>query len=301
MSPDSLFEVHEYPDDELQAQYDELVGLDKIKEHLDREASLMLSPDSASEWSQKQYHKDIPLLKVLSRRPPLFLFAGDVGTGKTALAESFPDKIARAFGLTIYLYKLSLNVRGAGAVGQMTSLLGEAFKIVREEAEKRQDGKSAVILLIDEADALAQSRETDQMHHEDRAGVNALIRGIDSITKSLTPVLVIMSTNRPASIDPAIRRRSASSFDFTRPNTEDMVKLLTAYLNGTDVSTEQISELATLCVPYSGLGYGYTYSDITQKILPAVLLRAMPDAKVTFDNIKAIIEATPPTAPFNEL
>ena len=36
----------------------------------------------------------------------------------------------------------------------------------------------AAILLIDEADALAQSPAQSQMHHEDRAGVNALVRKI---------------------------------------------------------------------------------------------------------------------------
>ena len=38
-----------------------------------------------------------------------------------------------------------------------------------------RSGRGAVILLVDEADALAQSREAAQMHHEDRAGVNAFL------------------------------------------------------------------------------------------------------------------------------
>jgi hypothetical protein len=63
----------------------------------------------------------------------------------------------------------------------MTQLISAAFDCTIEEATKLKGSggrsRGAVILLIDEADALAQSREFAQMHHEDRAGVNAFIRG----------------------------------------------------------------------------------------------------------------------------
>ena len=56
--------------------------------------------------------------------------------------------------------------------------------------------------MIDEADALAQSRELGQMHHEDRAGVNALIRGLDQLAADRGRVLVVMCTNRIESLGP---------------------------------------------------------------------------------------------------
>ena len=97
-------------------------------------------------------------------------------------------------------YSLSLSARGQGSVGEMTMLLSDAFQLVAEAAKggRGKDGKlrHGTILLIDEADALAQSRELAQMHHEDRAGVNALIRGIDGLRRNGLPVLTIMCTNR---------------------------------------------------------------------------------------------------------
>ena len=63
----------------------------------------------------------------------------------------------------------------------------------------------AIVVIIDEADAIAQSREFGQMHHEDRAGVNALIRGIDTVATERRPVLVLLCTNRLSALDPAIR------------------------------------------------------------------------------------------------
>ena len=120
--------------------------------------------------------------------------------------------------IPVTLYALSLNVRGTGAVGEMSSLLSAAFTKIGAEAKKgvRQEkgSLSAVILLIDEADALAQSREFSQMHHEDRAGVNALIRGVDTLTVGKLPAIVVMCTNRVDSIDPAVKRRASVVFDF---------------------------------------------------------------------------------------
>ena len=68
----------------------------------------------------------------------------------------------------------------------MTNLLSKAFAEVKHVARRAHAGRrhnAGIVLLIDEADALAQSRELAQMHHEDRAGVNALIRGIDDLQK----------------------------------------------------------------------------------------------------------------------
>ena len=71
--------------------------------------------------------------------------------------------------------------------------------------------------MIDEGDALAESRATEQMHHEDRAGVNVLIRGIDRLARERLPGLVVLCTNRVDSLDPAVMRRAAVHHQFQRP------------------------------------------------------------------------------------
>lgn len=112
------------------------------------------------------------------------------------MTETFGDAIAREAHIGVTLYALSLNARGTGAVGEMTSLLSAAFAEVKQAA-KRGAGRgskhnSGIVLLVDEADALAQSRELGQMHHEDRAGVNALIRGVDDLATGNLPAIVVM-------------------------------------------------------------------------------------------------------------
>ena len=297
-------EVKEFPDPSAARRFASLVGLDEMKELLLKEARLLLDPESLTAWSKQFHHKKTKIVGLFEDRPPLFIFAGDVGTGKTALAETFGDAVARDAKSGVTLYALSLNARGTGAVGEITNLLSMAFTEVKQAArrgagrsEKRTSG---IILLIDEADALAQSRELAQMHHEDRAGVNAMIRGIDDLATGNLPAIIVMCTNRLGALDPAIRRRAAATFIFERPNEEQRRALLEPILEELGFTAHQIQSLVTGTGPSHGRKYGYTYSDLTQRLLPGLLLAAYPSGPATFDLAKAVLEKHPPTAPFQE-
>jgi SpoVK/Ycf46/Vps4 family AAA+-type ATPase len=294
-------EVNEFPDPDAKRRFAALVGLDEVKDRLLKEARLLLAPDALAAWSLKHHGAKIPLIDTFRDRAPLFLFAGDVGTGKTALAKTFGDAVARTADLTVTLYSLSLTARGTGAVGEMTSLLSSAFDEVRQAARKavsKGRASSAVILLIDEADALAQSRELAQMHHEDRAGVNALIRGVDDLAGNRFPAVVVMCTNRLEAIDPALRRRAAATFEFGRPTEEQRALVLTPLVDA-GFSNQQVLALAKATGPTKGQNYGHTYSDLTQRFLPALVLDAFPDRPITFERAKEILDRTSPTPPFN--
>jgi AAA+ superfamily predicted ATPase len=301
-TPGIFAEVKEFPDPDASRRFASLVGLDDMKERLLKEALILLDPTALENWSKKYHRTRLPLIELFQNRPPLFLFAGDVGTGKTALAESFGDAVARSMGIAVNLYSLSLNARGTGAVGEMTSLLAAAFDEVRQAARsaRSRTGRpgSAVILLVDEADALAQSRELAQMHHEDRAGVNALIRGVDDLAEGRLPTLVVMCTNRLEAIDPAIRRRAAMTFEFHRPTDVQRVALLQSALRDVGFSEPELQALAKVTGPSGKRSYGYTYSDLTQRLLPALVLQAFPEQPITFQIACALAERMPPTPPF---
>jgi len=295
-------EVREFPDPSAARRFAALVGLDAMKARLLKEARLLFDPESLTAWSTKHHRQKIRLIEFFRDRPPLFIFAGDVGTGKTALAETFGDAVAREASINVTLYALSLNARGTGAVGEMTNLLSKAFGEVKQAA-KRVSGRggkhgAGIVLLIDEADALAQSRELAQMHHEDRAGVNALIRGVDDLATGNIPAIVVMCTNRLEALDPAIRRRAAVTFTFTRPDEEQRHAFLKPVLEELGFSSQQIHSLVTATGATHGRKYGYTYSDLAQRLLPGLLLAAYPSKPITFDLAKGVVEHHPPTPPF---
>lgn len=299
---DLFEEVVEFPDPASARRFASLVGLDDMKERLLKEARLLFEPDSLVAWSNKHHRQKIRLIELFRDRAPLFIFAGDVGTGKTVLAATFGDAIAREVGVRVTLYALSLNARGTGAVGEMTNLLSEAFDEVKQAAKKGagRGGKpaSGIVLLIDEADALAQSRELAQMHHEDRAGVNALIRGVDDLATRNLPVIVVMCTNRLDALDPAIRRRAAVTFTLSRPDEQQREAFLKPILEELGFSSHQIHSLVIATGATHGRKYGCTYSDLAQRLLPGLLLAAYPSKPITFELAEEVIEHHPPTPPF---
>jgi SpoVK/Ycf46/Vps4 family AAA+-type ATPase len=304
MSLELFEDIVEFPDKAAKLRYEQLVGLDATKEHLIKESRLLFNPHLISEWSMKHYGKEISLLSHFRKRPPLFIFSGDVGTGKTSLAESFGSEVARQEKMEITLYRLSLKSRGSGTVGEMTKLISSAFNTILSEGKKvMQNGKkanNALILLIDEADALAQSRELAQMHHEDRAGVNALIRGIDTISTEHLPILVVMCTNRLSAIDPAVKRRASMIFDFVRPNEEQRHHILQQTFGDTGISGSDLENLVNATGPDGSRSYGYTYSDLMQRLLPSVLISFFPDRAIDFNEVIRIAKETNPTPPFKQ-
>ena len=294
-------EVLDLPDPNANRRYEQLLGLDEIKAQIHKQARILLKPSLLDKWAQFHHGGSIQLSGVVRDRPPLFIFGGDVGTGKTSLAETFGDHLARSERLSVRLMRLSLNTRGSGTVGEMTTLITSAFAAVEEEAPPTSNGDAGhgVILLIDEADALGQSRETSQMHHEDRAGVNALIRGIDTISTQRRPVITVLCTNRLRALDPAIRRRAFGEFTFNRPNAALRASLLAQIFHGVGLSHEQLADLAER-TGENGRGYGFTYSDLTTRLASTVLLDAFDHRPITFTGVVAALDRVVPTPPFQD-
>jgi AAA+ superfamily predicted ATPase len=201
-------------------------------------------------------------------------------------------------GKMVLLARMSMKSRGNGVVGEMSKLISSAFQ---EASELANSHNSPVILLLDEADSLAQSREESQMHHEDRAGVNALIQGIDHIRYSSVPVLVVFCTNRLGSIDPAIRRRAALIHTFSRPNFKQRLDVLRNYYSDVQLNESELITLANMTGDNEVRSYGFSYSDLITRVIPHSVLSAYPNKGLSFDIIREAITVNEPTPPFNEL
>jgi AAA+ superfamily predicted ATPase len=299
-----LFEpIIHCPDVDLQERFNSLVGIDEQKERLRRILSLLVNPEGLSTWIKKYHPEANGLLKTVLRRPPLIILSGDVGSGKTELAQTIGDHVARKEKIEIQVFPLSLSTRGEGRVGEMTKLLSSAFDNVISAGKslKSQQGKArgGIILLIDEADALAQSREAAQMHHEDRAGVNAFIRGIDQISNANIPVAVIMCTNRPNALDPAVKRRAADILKFSRPTDDQRREILSKILSPLAFLEPELIKLVEATGPNNGR-IGFTFSDITQRLIPAIVLDAYPDSPILSQRALELVISITPTPQFTE-
>lgn len=289
-----------FPDPDARRRYFELVGIDDIKSDLLLGMRVALNPKPLNDWA-KQHEGHDAFVALLLDRPQLFVLGGDVGTGKTELAETIGDELARRENGSVTLFSISLAARGSGLVGEMTQRIVAAFDYVRSWGSKRRapEGKSSSgILFIDEADAIAQSRADLQMHHEDRAGVNALIRSIDDLRRAGVPVATIIATNRLDALDPAVRRRAARVFEFSRPNPEQRRQVFAKVLPGS--APDEIARLVDATGATNGRPYGYTYSDIVQRLIPSAVLRSYSaGAPVTPQAVMEEVSRVQPTPPFS--
>ena len=298
----TLFERRvSYPHPDARDRLSRLVGLDDQISRLTKVLALLVHPSGLKRWGARHHPGASRLLDSVLSRPPLVILGGDVGSGKTELAETIADAVARQEGIEIELLPLSLSARGQGRIGEITQLISAAFDFAVKEAssiEKNSAGsEGAVILLVDEADALAQSRETAEMQHEEISGVNAFIRGIDRLANRRVPAAVIMCTNRYDSLDPAITRRAAEILTFGRPDEEQRRLLLGPQLGELGFDSAAIEAIVAATGPRDG-GAGFTFSDIAQRLIPSIVLDAYPDRAIAPTRALMIAEEMKPTAPF---
>jgi len=255
-----------HPDAAAAKAYDGLIGIDAQKAALADHLLSVLDPDRVARWEKKHHRRGLPLARRLEGRPPLAILAGEVGCGKTALATSVATTIARLLDGRIVTLETPSDIRGGGLVGELSARVTAAFDEARRVVGEHGRG----ILVIDEGDDLGASRAQMQAHHEDRAGLNVLIKQIDGLARDRIRLAVILVTNRLAALDPALVRR-AHVLRFGRPDAEARRALFEKLLEDHDCKPSQIDEL----VRASERRPPFTYSDLVHRGLQQALLSAM--------------------------
>uniref|UniRef100_F6VLN4 Transitional endoplasmic reticulum ATPase n=1 Tax=Ciona intestinalis TaxID=7719 RepID=F6VLN4_CIOIN len=187
------------------------------------------------------------LFKAIGIKPPRgILLYGPPGTGKTLIARAVANETGAFFFL----------INGPEI---MSKLAGESESNLRrafEEAEKN----APAIIFIDELDAIAPKR--DKTHGEvERRIVSQLLTLMDGL-KQRAHVVVMAATNRPNSIDAALRRfgRFDREVDIGIPDATGRLEILRIHTKnmklGADVDLEQVAaeshghvgaDLAALC------------------------------------------------------
>lgn len=270
---DVLSPVFSFPDDDADARLAQLVGLNSHIDSLCRDLRLIFDPGLVEAWSEKHYGMVLPAVRLVQDAVPLIVFEGDVGTGKTALADTVGQRVAVEGGYGVHLVKMSTQVRGTGYVGQMGTLLADSFKHVASIWDKRGE---PVIFVIDEADSLLTTRASQQQHHEDKSGVNTILQHLDDLRRNQKQIAVIAITNRAGVIDPAVRRRAANVLSFGRPNESQCRELLERLFGGVFLHQWDMEALVEASFRNTHQGeLGLSYSDLTLRFAVPVLREAV--------------------------
>jgi transitional endoplasmic reticulum ATPase len=131
------------------------------------------------------------LFKTLGVKPPRgVLLYGPPGTGKTLIARAVANETGAFFFL----------INGPEIMSKMAGESEANLRKAFEEAEKN----APAIIFIDEIDSIAPKREKANGEVEKRI-VSQLLTLMDGL-KGRSNTVVIGATNRPNSIDPALRR-----------------------------------------------------------------------------------------------
>lgn len=131
------------------------------------------------------------LFKAIGIKPPKgILMYGPPGTGKTLMARAVANETGAFFFL----------INGPEIMSKMAGESESNLRKAFEEAEKN----SPSIIFIDEIDSIAPKRDKTNGEVERRV-VSQLLTLMDGM-KARSNTVVIAATNRPNSIDPALRR-----------------------------------------------------------------------------------------------
>jgi ribosome biogenesis ATPase len=167
-------------------------------------------------------------------QPPRgILLHGPPGCGKTMIANAFAAELKVSF----------ISIPAPSIVSGMS---GESEKALREHFEEAKK-VAPCLLFIDEIDAITPKRESAQREMEKRI-VAQLLTCMDDLSLEKTggkAVIVLAATNRPDSLDPALRRggRFDKEINMTVPNEavrEQILRALTRNMNlaaDTDLGT----------------------------------------------------------------
>ncbi|KAI0011856.1 hypothetical protein F4779DRAFT_615258 [Xylariaceae sp. FL0662B] len=171
------------------------------------------------------------------------LFHGPPGTGKTLLARALANSVGiGGKKITFYMRK------GADALSKWVGEAEKQLRLLFEEARRTQPS----IIFFDEIDGLApvRSSKQEQIHASIVSTLLALMDGMDGRGQ----VIVIGATNRPDSVDPALRRpgRFDREFYFPLPDVEARKSIIDIHTKDWGLSDEFKLSLAKEAKGYGG-------------------------------------------------
>ncbi|KFY07122.1 hypothetical protein V492_07430 [Pseudogymnoascus sp. VKM F-4246] len=150
----------------------------------------------------------------------LVLLSGPPGTGKTTLSIGLAQKLSIRLNKTFEdttLFQLNAATLLSQYFGQSAVKIHSIFEALA--AQSLESPESLTVLLIDEIESLAASREKANDRHEVHDAVratNALLTGFDMV-KNNANVLIICTSNMSDSLDAAFIDRCSRHIKIPRP------------------------------------------------------------------------------------
>jgi len=200
--------------------------------------------------------------------PKGVLLHGPPGTGKTMLAKAVAGET-------------SSNFTYIGGPEIVSKFYGESEGKLREIFKEAEENAPSIIF-IDEIDSIAPKRD-EVSGEEERRIVAQLLALMDGL-KSRGKVVVIGATNRPNSIDEALRRpgRFDREIEIKIPDRDGRFEILQIHTRGMPLAEDvDIGKLADMTHGYAGADI----SALAKEAAMAALRRVLPDVDLEAEEI----------------
>ncbi len=245
------------------------------------------------------------MIEIPLKRPELFeklgiappkgvLMHGPPGTGKTLLAKAVASESDAHFIL----------INGPEIMSKYVGGSEENLREYFEEAE----ANSPSIIFIDELDAIAPKRE-DTNGETERRTVAQLLTLMDGL-KSRGQVVVIGATNRPDSLDPALRRpgRFDREIEIGVPDADERQQILEIHTRNMPIAEDvDLNKLATTTHGFVGADLESLCKEAAMRVVRRILPEIKNDDEeipeevlkkiiVTKDDFKSALKEIQPSA-----
>ena len=222
-------------DDFEQVEWSQVGGQEKVKEEIRKVLEYPL------------LHENI-LKEMEYQVPKGFLFYGPPGCGKTLVGRAILTEVIKKLSEqeNSELEGRFIHVKGPEILNMW---LGESERKIREIFKKARDYKEkgqVPFIFIDEAESILGTRQAWRGSNISNTVVPMFCAEMDGI-QSLRDTVVILATNRPDLIDPAVIRpgRIDRKIKVRRPNREECKQILRVYLkNGLPREYEDFDKMA---------------------------------------------------------
>ena len=232
--------------------------------------------------------------KIGVEAPKGVLLYGPPGTGKTLLAKAVAGETNANF----------TSLSGPEIMGKYYGESEERIRDIFKQAEEN----SPSIIFIDEIDSIAPKREEVTGEVEKRI-VSQLLTLLDGM-KSRGKVVVIAATNRPDSIDPALRRpgRFDREIEIGIPDEEGRQDILAIHTRGMPIDDKvKLDDIAKITHGFVGADLEILAKEAAmrslRKILPDIDLdqdkissEILQKIKVTEDDFRDALKEVKPSA-----
>ena len=215
----------------------DIAGLEETKEEILEAIDL---------FKNSEKYKEMGVHKTLNN----IMLSGASGSGKTLLVKAISNE------LDMPLFACSGD-QADKYVGTTSRNIETLFKDAKEHAP--------AIIFIDEFEAMAKTRTGESNNNERESGVSTLLAQLDGLD-TCEDIMVIVATNLPDAIDPAVQRRFPTKIHISNP--DFLTRLGILEINAKNMKMDENCDLEKIARNLSGM----TGGDIAQIMQRAGIL-----------------------------